>query len=120
MNEEEVKKQRLRTWVAALRSGKYEQARGALHPTTDTFCCLGVACDVYASDRWIPIGRHHYFAVDEDRRENQILPLEVAHYYGIDENPAGPTCDYTLAEENDMGRMSFAQIADFLEKEYEL
>ena len=32
------------TWLAALRSGKYKQARGTLYnPQTKGFCCLGVA-----------------------------------------------------------------------------
>lgn len=36
-------------WVKALDSDKYEQTRDKLHRTTggmDTFCCLGVACEV--------------------------------------------------------------------------
>lgn len=32
-------------WVAALRSGEYEQGAGHLH-RGDTFCCLGVLCDL--------------------------------------------------------------------------
>lgn len=36
-------------WVKALRSGKYEQAKGTLKQTDggrEQFCCLGVACDI--------------------------------------------------------------------------
>src|SRR6478752_3145258 len=34
-------------WLAALRSGKYKQGQGGLHnPDGDTYCCLGVLCDV--------------------------------------------------------------------------
>jgi hypothetical protein len=34
-------------WVEALRSGDYGQAQGVLHEvTTDTYCCLGVLCDI--------------------------------------------------------------------------
>lgn len=33
-------------WVAALRSGKYEQGRTNLN-SRNKFCCLGVACEVY-------------------------------------------------------------------------
>lgn len=39
-------------WVKALRSGKYQQGRGALkrtlleNNTTYEYCCLGVACDI--------------------------------------------------------------------------
>lgn len=40
-------------WVAALRSGEYQQARGALARKDDEngtvrYCCLGVACDLAA------------------------------------------------------------------------
>lgn len=35
-------------WVAALRSGDYEQGRGYLH--RGGFCCLGVACDLFIKE----------------------------------------------------------------------
>lgn len=35
-----------RRWVEALRSGKYKQGQGCLH-RNNTFCCLGVAHDVF-------------------------------------------------------------------------
>jgi hypothetical protein len=39
-------------WVDALRSGKYKQGRGQLHHTLNenTFCCLGILCDVVFPD----------------------------------------------------------------------
>lgn len=34
-------------WVNALRSGEYQQGKAVLHnPTQDTYCCLGVLCEV--------------------------------------------------------------------------
>lgn len=33
-------------WVAALRSGKYEQGTGALRSVDNRYCCLGVLCEV--------------------------------------------------------------------------
>lgn len=42
-------------WVAALQSGDYIQGQGALRapgPSGDTYCCLGVLCDLVAPDRW--------------------------------------------------------------------
>lgn len=38
-------------WLVALRSGRYQQARGALR-IDDGYCCLGVAEDVRGADRW--------------------------------------------------------------------
>ena len=41
-------------WVDALRSGEYKQTRGALRGDDEgnepKFCCLGVACDLYAKE----------------------------------------------------------------------
>jgi hypothetical protein len=35
-------------WLAALRSGEYQQGQRALHTTDGRFCCLGVLCDLHA------------------------------------------------------------------------
>lgn len=34
-------------WVAALRSGEYNQGRNVLKNLDNTFCCLGVLCELY-------------------------------------------------------------------------
>jgi hypothetical protein len=43
-------------WVAALRSGEYEQGDGALKSVADshdvTYCCLGVACEISGVGEW--------------------------------------------------------------------
>ena len=39
------RRERVRQWVAALRSGNYEQGQRRLN-TDNKFCCLGVACEV--------------------------------------------------------------------------
>ena len=38
-------------WVAALRSGEYEQARDAMR-IGDSFCCLGVAAQLADPSKW--------------------------------------------------------------------
>lgn len=39
----------LNSWITALRSGAYMQGHQKLHNTTNnTFCCLGVACDLHS------------------------------------------------------------------------
>lgn len=40
-------------WVDALESGDYQQGQRFLHPTPDTFCCLGVMCDLANPEGWI-------------------------------------------------------------------
>lgn len=37
-------------WVAALRSGKYEQGQSCLRSGGDEYCCLGVLCDIVIND----------------------------------------------------------------------
>ena len=43
-------------WVAALRSGKYEQGQKGLK-VDNTFCCMGVACDLIDPTRWTAEGQ---------------------------------------------------------------
>jgi len=46
MNENEAR------LVEALRSGRYRQGCKALRPEDNTYCCLGVACDVLTPENW--------------------------------------------------------------------
>lgn len=50
-----MKKRVLTKWLKALRSGKYKQGRGALcqidKKGTESFCCLGVLCDLYNKEQ---------------------------------------------------------------------
>lgn len=39
-------------WVAALRSGKYKQAKGTLNDCGGGYCCLGVLLDVSGRGDW--------------------------------------------------------------------
>lgn len=41
-----MKKEIADKWVAALRSGKYQQGKNVLSANENSFCCLGVLCDV--------------------------------------------------------------------------
>lgn len=48
-----------RKWVEALRSGDYQQARATLKSVdvridgrTESFCCLGVLCEIVEPDNW--------------------------------------------------------------------
>ena len=41
-----------RKWVETLRSGQYKQATDYLRTKDNTFCCLGVACDLINPHGW--------------------------------------------------------------------
>lgn len=107
----EIKQQ----WLAALRSGEYQQGYKQLR-SWDYFCCLGVLCDLHAkttSGQWV-----------DERYEGafETLPRVVVEWAGLpDSSPEIPTTGYELAtyndgyEVNDLPPHSFTQIADLIE-----
>lgn len=109
-------------WVKALRSGEYEQALGRLRDG-DTFCCLGVACEVYRKAggdlSWrgdaALTGRSHH-------TNGSSLPETVRDAFGLADDEGGLTlpCRDANASEylsflNDSGA-SFKRIATLIEK----
>ena len=101
-------------WVAALRSGEYEQGRFNLR-YGDTFCCLGVACDLFLKDG-------NDLLVEKTRgdccfgKESSVLPVPVQKWLGLKSNTGRyGSLDESLIHQNDVLRLSFAQIADFIE-----
>lgn len=130
-NAETIKK-----WVAALRSGEFSQARGALRKD-EAFCCLGVACELYRRETgkgvWDPNTQEDGIAFEEratdpealdryDERERAInweqLPEFVANWLDTTPNPDlekenGQKTD--AATMNDNG-YSFTEIADAIER----
>lgn len=118
-------------WIAALRSGDYDQGREKLR-TGDQFCCLGVLCDIASKQglgEWIPSGE---FKVG-DRHELLLPPQAIADWAELgDINPrVGPVFDdewrYGLSDWNDGAQgngddtyidpHTFADIADLIEKD---
>ena len=103
-------------WVAALRSGDYDQGRGALS-VAGKFCCLGVACAITNIPLLVSGGRH-----------SLLLPPEI-HFSEIvkwwQTLPQDRYCIRSpvvvvggvwkaLSELNDCGK-TFAEIADLIE-----
>ena len=92
-----------RAWMKALRSGKYKKGLGALHPTDDTFCCLGVLAKIQGKKIPVDMTQSH-------------LPPNLARKAGLDLD-----IQINLARRND-GSMpfkrkhSFKKIADWIEK----
>lgn len=96
-----------REWAEALRSGKYLQGIGKLRPTNITFCCLGVACDIYDSSKWnIPAGLSYWNW--EDSR--YVLPDTI-----IDDTGMSPFESKVLTTKND-NRVPFSEIADIIDQ----
>ncbi len=107
MNKEIAKR-----WVAALRSGKYKQGRGALNKN-DSFCCLGVLCDISELNTWVASNTN----TEGYDGEQGVLPVQVMEWAGIKssvaDSPGG-----SLTSQNDTGA-SFSEIASIIEKHWE-
>lgn len=120
-------------WVAALRSGKYEQGKGMLAAQDSPaepvqYCCLGVLCDVMEMNYRLVestfkrgrMVRVYEFAGQEERT---ALPSIFAHSVGLTscdpqiqiENREGVVLRRYLSEFNDTLDLTFDQIADLIE-----
>lgn len=110
-------------WVAALRSGEYEQCAGTLRNDSG-MCCLGVLCDVVNPEGWKKHGNRWQFGGGWGA--SAILPFDVMKTAGLElEHGALVTIGgiaAVLPNHNDgqlngdpMERATFAQIADAIE-----
>lgn len=118
-------------WLDALRSGEYKQGKNVLHDeATDTFCCLGVLCDLAVKEGVVT--SEHYEHVNrmvtsyDAEGAFTVLPIKVAEWAGLEDsddmrravNPkvyVSSEPDGSVAYLNDLG-YTFEQIADLIEK----
>lgn len=128
--------------VKRLRSGKYKQGRSALRlkgPEVDTFCCLGVMCEIAVEEGvaerspFDPDDRSYFYG-GIDGGSNIYLPEEVVDWAGIvsDIEKEVSLGEYwyeqrgsfgegkfdSLAVMNDDGK-TFPEIADWMEANVE-
>ena len=92
-------------WLDALRSGKYKQGFGGLSQN-GAFCCLGVACDVYAPHEW-----EHRDGYSAHPFGAGTMNYDGRETFGMDADEAG-----ALIEMNDSEKKSFPEIADEIEE----
>lgn len=107
---------RLKKWLTALRSGKYKQTAGKLRGCDgegdniyDTYCCLGVACEVFNTnnDCKLPISYTGYGKM----ANGYSMPTRVIKWLGMTKEG-----DNDCVDMNDIDRKSFKQIANIIEK----
>jgi hypothetical protein len=110
--------------VNALRSGEYQQGKGVLHnPTDDTYCCLGVLCEVTGREfRAFDPNEHDYQS--NDMEVNDAIYQEFRELFGSYDIPRTA---YQYEPDNIMDRLmhwndnmngfhkDFNQIADWVE-----
>lgn len=125
---------RLREWVAALRSGSYQQGRERLHYVKNSdepehkFCCLGVLSKISGAEQ-CRVTSDGAFAYGEERNAT-FEPLEARQWLGLsdgdtlyipcsllDGRDSDPKALLTkpLFELNDSG-FTFDQIADLIQR----
>jgi len=121
-------------WVAALRSGEYKQGKNRLR-TKDSFCCLGVLCDLFLKDgrggKWDDtLAGISYdgqrFAISEDEGSSYGLPESVSAWAGVPSGAVLVRCEERSAVAgidmlNDgVGEIkprTFAELADTIEEQ---
>lgn len=109
----EVKK----LWLEALRSGAYKQGFGGLRiAEKDTYCCLGVLCDVLGVD-WGPSDEQplHYACELSDSEGTQFLD-SARITIGLSDDRQRQLIAMNDGE-GEMRSKSFLEIADFIEFE---
>lgn len=123
-------------WLAALRSGKYEQTTNMLHLKIDgksKFCCLGVLCEIASTELDITVEEKKDKVFYDN--EFNILSNKILKWAGLPRNigdPLIPKRDLpeikgvifggsnsliSLGLLNDDYRLSFDKIADIIERE---
>lgn len=125
-----MKKEIADKWVAALRSGEYQQAKEWLK-TNDGFCCLGVLCDISGLGTWATepcegVYAKHLGAVaycDDDSMDATALSDKVQEWAGMFSEEGSLRDDdaaitYSLVQMNDEG-WTFEEIADYIETNWE-
>jgi hypothetical protein len=111
--------ERVRAWIAALRSGEYPQGRSYLR-VLDGFCCLGVACNQFNDHIWRQSSAAgaswSYFGAITDLPKPVMDAYRLRRPDGLYMRDDGSTA--SLAGDNDAGK-SFVEIADLIERELE-
>lgn len=124
-------------WIDSLRSGDYKQGKGALRRLEDSYCCLGVLCEVAVKEGAIPAAT---LSTDGDCYDydeaSAMLPMSVIKWAGMryegEERPPSPEDldDFegsgryadegtnSLVYANDSRSLTFDEIADLIETEF--
>lgn len=123
-----VNKENMRLFVAALRSGEYEQGRYRLttiQADSVQHCCLGVACEValrHGVQMEIgvaPVPGHPGLTKRVYNAQSLFLPLAVQQWLGVD-NDNLMIHGESASTLNDDSHWTFSEIAEGIVKTYEL
>src|SRR5216110_1229848 len=112
-------------WAAELRSGRWEQGRGTLRSKGDTFCCLGVLCEMAVKAGVIPAPQP--CAIDDcghtygEQAASGHAPREVVKWAGMNSGwgSFGEGSSDSLAIWNDNGK-TFEELADVIDASWQV
>ena len=108
-----MKKKLKKQWIKALRSGKYTQGPGELCNTQDnTHCCLGVLCEVAIKENHKIIRtKEGHYNLNKKMSVDDRLDKAMLIHFGLDSKT-----QIQLIEMNDENRLSFKEIANYIEE----
>jgi len=119
-----MKKTIMKKWVKALRSGKYKQGIIYLRRVDNTYCCLGVLCDVLGIPVKSPSLDENAYTFGESNNDYFFteLPPSVIKKAGMNSSSGivffSNGKALSLAILNDARQRSFKQIAGFIERNW--
>lgn len=118
----EPTKREIAKWCKALRSGKYSQTKFSLQ-NDKGFCCLGVACDVFISDKYkLKTGGGYLSGCLPTKSEQPHAPEWLRYVNGSFGDKTGLKLyhlnDTGVRFDNALERLTFDEIADCLEAVY--
>lgn len=106
-------------WVDALRSGKYKQGKHVLRTRENSFCCLGVLCEVAINNGCsIKVYNNNFYYLYNG--VNGILPDKVMKWAEMNSSTGKyrpNQNENNLTDLNDSGK-SFEEIANVIERFY--
>jgi hypothetical protein len=107
-------------WITALRSGEFTQGRETLRPTDNTYCCLGVLCELHRrafSGEWTEdmyADKQFYGYLNEENHlpHAVVLWAELSAHRPVVRHEENIVQLWKL---NDIDKLSFTEIADLIE-----
>jgi len=115
-----MKKENAMKWVEALRSGKYKQGAGVLLNEKNEYCCLGVLAEINGFEKSELMARTTLEKISLKCSDEFDIKSPVGDIFGLKIRSKTIGCGYTtLASANDAG-VTFGELADFIESNYDL
>lgn len=105
-------RQEMKTWIRALRSGKYRQAKGTLQNDSG-HCCLGVACEVF-----VPTNKQARLKNGALHGPTPVAQRAAPEWLKIINIEFEEASGRRLSQLNDYDELTFNEIADLLQAVY--